>query len=125
MLTSNEILELIRAGYTKDEIMKMEGVEASGNSDSPAAADKEDVPAEGGKVDIETSAADPGTNKKKEASSQPFSEGSPQFDKMISKMDEMIKTMQASNRDSVNNSLKEHQADFMTAAQEFFGGKVE
>ena len=123
-MNAKEILELVRAGFTKEDILKMSSDQASDIGESPAVKDQDETPAEGGKADEVAESEDPGTIKKKEASSEKSLESTPQFDRMISKMDEMIKTMQASNREAVENTLSSQQPDFMKAAEEFFGGKT-
>ena len=65
------------------------------------------------------------SKKKEPASSKDSKLSSDTAERMISKMDEMINTMRASNRDAVENTLKDTQEDFMKAASEFLGGTTE
>lgn len=121
-MDAKEILELVRAGFTKEDIMGM--VSAPEQANSPAADPtpaedvnggkaSEEVPDNSAKEEKKTPAVDSGSV----ASSQETES------KMIAKMDEMIKVMQASNRDAVNNDFAtESKLTAEKAVAEFLGG---
>lgn len=124
-ITTKEILELVHAGFTKEEIMSFKGEPVSDSKESasdPAPAES----SEGGKEEEVPALDNNADSKKKEpASSKDSKLSSDTAERMISKMDEMINTMRASNRDAVENTLQDTQSDFMKAASEFLGGTLE
>lgn len=109
-MKSSEILELVRAGYTKEEIQAMD------MDPAPAAEKAEEVP--------ETS--EPETpiqvseDKKKDVS------GSSSVNELIDeKFNELKAMIQDTNRKNVENPEPEKQEPYtaFTAIQEFFGGE--
>lgn len=120
-MKSNEILELVRAGFTKEEILKMD-VEAS--EVKASAADPEPTPApSGGEEPEEIPVDNSADNKKKDVPEASSVSSENKTDELVKELQNLRKTIQASNREAVNNDLATSQvltAD--SAISEFLGG---
>ena len=120
-MKSNEILELVRAGFTKEEILKMD-VEESGEKESAADPEPNKAPS-GGEEPEEIPEDNSADNKKKDGPEASSVSSENKTDELVKELQNLRKTIQASNREAVNNDLASSQvltAD--SAISEFLGG---
>ena len=120
-MKSNEILELVRAGFTKEEILKMD-VEESGEKESAADPEPNNAPS-GGEEPEEIPEDNSADNKKKDGPEASSVSSENKTDELVKELQNLRKTIQASNREAVNNDLASSQvltAD--SAISEFLGG---
>ena len=115
-MEANEILELVRAGFTKEDILSMTKAGADAGKDIPADPEPEK------ETEPDPAPVDNTGDKKKDPATSVSSKESSEISNLTAKMDEMIKVMQASNRDSVNNEFKDTPQTADMAIKEFLGG---
>lgn len=118
MMKSNEILELVRAGFTKEEILSMEGNNEEAGKNSPAADPVPDGPLSGGDKDQKETDPDNSVKEEKKTSSEGSSE-----DVLLNQIKDLKKEIQALNRDAVDNELPKTQTENCEdAITNFLGG---
>lgn len=118
MMNGNEILELVRAGFTKDEILSMEGNNEEAGKNSPAADPVPDGTLSGGDKDQKEDIPDNSVKEEKKTSSERSSE-----DVLLSQIKDLKKEIQALNREAVDNELPKTQTENCEEAiTSFLGG---